>query len=139
MPKATMLKRLGPPWVPDDLLITAPRRYGWRVLTVLMVTFLSGIGSMLILNNASRDSGWRTVASGIIGLVVAIASMATAKRMQAYRSGWFEGRGQMVASLVEASQRGLSTQEWLRSQAEKDAALMFGVVWSPKSEEDNDA
>lgn len=45
-------------------------------------------------------------------------------RKAAWNAGWFSGRGQMVASLDEGLRRGLTLNEWLISEAERDYASL---------------
>lgn len=119
---ALMLRKT---WLSNDMYVRQPHRARPLVLLILVAMMGLGWGATVIIT--VMDPGpLRACASGVIGVYIALASMSVFKRMNAYRFGWFDGRSQMIRSLVETQKRGLSMDDWLRGEAERDAAI-FGL------------
>lgn len=60
----------------------------------------------------------------VIATVAGLAVSSGLRRKTAFRNGWLEGRRQMVEAMLEAQRRGLSPADWMRSEAERDAAVL---------------
>lgn len=59
-----------------------------------------------------------------VALVAGWGVSSGLRRQGAYRNGWLAGRQQMVHALAEAQRRGLSPQDWLMSELERDSAVL---------------
>jgi hypothetical protein len=46
------------------------------------------------------------------------------RRAQLYKDGWLDGRGQMITAMSEAMGRGLTLDDWLAGEWERDCAVM---------------
>jgi len=55
-----------------------------------------------------------------LGLVVGTFPMQNLARAQSYRSGWLEGRRAAFSAHREAERRGLSTDDWIAGEYERD-------------------
>jgi hypothetical protein len=54
-----------------------------------------------------------------------------------YRQGWLEGRQAMAASYREAHLRGMSVEDWVEGELERDTSLIFGDVRFPRRHHDD--
>jgi len=116
-------------------MVTGAVRLPWLAATAVLGSAL-GFASIAVLAAAPDDSPWRTVAAAFLGLQIAATCTGISRRLRVYRSGWLQGRAQMVASLAEASRRGMTLQEWAVSQAEKDARTMGLTFKMPEAGND---
>lgn len=74
-----------------------------------------------------REGTWLSaVALGGLGAALGWAALQPAHGRQAWRRGYLHGRAAMLASMVEAGERGLSGQEWYLAEMERD----FGSLTS---------
>lgn len=105
------------------LVSTDHRRWRWLMVRTAGWFLVLLLASMYVSGHLSGGAPAIAVGAGM-GLAVARASSATLGRARAYRSGWLEGRSAMVGALSEAMRRGLTPEEWLRSQLEADLALL---------------
>lgn len=67
---------------------------------------------------------------GMVGVFILTyyAAQGASQNMSAgrkYLDGWLEGRGRMIASLKEASDRGLDLEEWVVGEYERDVMTLF--------------
>lgn len=107
----------------QEALVARPysaRREGARVTAILAVVLF-----------ASSAPIWAEPASPIAvvaGLVMAGAAgwgvIAGLRVKLAYRSGWLDGRAQMVRALAESMRRGHTPQEWLEGELVRDYAVL---------------
>ncbi len=111
-------------WMTDDFLVRAPQSQHWRPLVFSVTLLLAGLGTLIVFQVAPADSPLRLPSGMLSGGMIAMAGMSVTRRMQAYKHGWLMGRSAMIGSLIEAGKRGLSMEDWLRSQAETDAVMM---------------
>lgn len=72
-----------------------------------------------------------TLAWMVVAIFVGMGALALTRRMMAYRSGWINGRRQMISSLIEAERRGIDQSEWLEGEIARDFATL-GIF--PRSE-----
>lgn len=67
---------------------------------------------------------WATACGMFLGGFVGSSIIRTVQRAGAYRNGWLRGRSAMIASLQEASRRGMSLEEWATGELERDLEMM---------------
>lgn len=83
------------------------------------------------------DDPVATLASAVIGGVVGTAALAHYRRCSAYRTGWMDGRMQMVSSLAETARRAEASRQdldlvaWLSGEADRDWVTVFGPGQTP--------
>lgn len=97
--------------------------------------FRLGVASLVLVLTCAAfriwgDPGtpWDAVTSVILGGYAGAAALGRTRRGLAYRSGWIDGRMGMLASLIEARDRGMTMPEWVAGEMERDAHLL-GVPW----------
>lgn len=107
----------------ERVLVTDPSRQTREVAragAVLVLLAVAASGPLW-----APPGSWGDVLSGLLLAVLAGGSVVAALRTKmAYRNGWLEGRGQMVNALAEAMRRGLTPEEWLEGELERDYAVM---------------
>ena len=81
------------------------------------------LGAMVAALVTSLVLGWWLLAFNL-GLLTFITLTNHYARRWTYRTGWLQGRADLLASMAEAHQRGLTPDEWARSQMEVDRAMM---------------
>lgn len=114
-------------WLVEREIAAEPQGVTGRVL--LRVGLLTGAGSMA-LGFTETSTGNVIVdflARLILVLSVALASWGVLQTRTAWRRGYLHGRQAMMASLVEAIQRGMPPHEWVLAEAERDL-LMLGLT-----------
>jgi hypothetical protein len=86
-------------------------------------------GSLLV----TLAIGWSTdnnVVDAITGtsllviIMVAWWFLRSTVRSRAYRNGYLDGRAQMIASITEAMMRGMTPEEWVRLEVERDEKVI---------------
>ncbi len=95
--------------------------------------FWIGLGNLLFWNEAAAPS---------IIVLGAVLIAQPGFRHSAMRSGWLLGRGALLKSLREARTRGLTEEQWLTAEFERDVAVMHGariMLPEPIEEEDDGA
>ena len=107
----------------DRMMVRQDRGHWWRVvvgeLGLFVITLAALLGIQLL------DPGPLTViCSVLVGLQVGRVGIMSARRALAYRSGWLDGRAQMIASMGEAWRRGIDLPEWLQGEVERDLATL---------------
>lgn len=65
------------------------------------------------------------LAGVVLGWYAARGALLGVTRAVTYRAGWLAGRRAFVASLDEAARRGMSFDDWLKREAERDAATLL--------------
>lgn len=119
--------------------VSDPRRMR-RMLATGLLTFGLVVAAVFIGQN---DWGWATaVAAGFIGLIAGRVGLLGIRRTLAYRHGWLEGRHQMIVSLHESAERGMTLDDWLRGELERDVGILSGgmafMEFPPREREDGD-
>lgn len=64
---------------------------------------------------------WFVLAGALGGILAATIRLQHLARVR----GWFEGRSAIYASLIEAEQRGMSPDDWLHAELERDRIFFF--------------
>lgn len=64
------------------------------------------------------------VARLVLAVFAGAAVVSFLRTKLAYRSGWLDGRAQMVRTLSESMRRELSLQEWLEGELARDYAVL---------------
>lgn len=105
----------------ETALVTNPRRARhlfWRGIAGLaLVVIAAGARPFL-------PGIWETIAVIILCWFAGRGILQGAARAGAYRSGWLDGRHSMVASMLEAQERGLTPAEWMHAEIEREAAVL---------------
>lgn len=90
--------------------VLAAMRWSSIVLTVIALFFALRDGHILI--------GW------CLGSYLGWLATAPFAAKAVYTAGWLEGRQAMVQSLNEAWTRGMSPEDWLHAEIERDCARL---------------
>lgn len=96
--------------------------YVLGVLALDLGLFLLAVTSWTLL--PVLDGRWKVLAAVAVGVQLGRASIVAMRRAGAYRAGWLRGRTQMVASMAEASHRGMTLDQWLTSELSRDFAVL---------------
>lgn len=91
-----------------------------RVLLRVGVLFLVVLFCALIRLWWAPGSQWDVVTGAVLGALAALGALHGLSRAMAYRDGWLRGRAAMVAALGEARERGMSLDDWLAGELERD-------------------
>jgi hypothetical protein len=59
-----------------------------------------------------------------LSVMVGLVPLHCWQRAASYRSGWLDGRRAMVVAMGEASQRGMSLNDWLDAELERDMRIL---------------
>lgn len=119
----------------DDETYVRDPRSSRRLAVAAAAWMLSGMGATLVLV-WSEPGPMTAAASGLLGVMVARAAMARMRRATSYRSGWLKGRLVMVNALSESLRRGMSVEEWLQAEFERDAKILGLVGHRDHAEDD---
>lgn len=110
----------------NEALVREPHR-ARRMFLVDLVWFVVALAAMVLYGMDSLVPTWATMLLGlVVGWFVGRGVMARTFRSMTYRSGWLDGRMTMVSTLEESARRGISPDDWLASEYERDVAIMFG-------------
>lgn len=123
---------------PLDRLVTRNAEYEMRLTKIYinephrirglfwrgMVGFVWGIVLIMGMNFVPRESFWFTFCSVCVGWLLGRGAMRQFARARAYRDGWLAGRMQMIISMKESHERGMSPDEWLEGEMERDMSVM---------------
>jgi hypothetical protein len=105
------------------MLVQEPdRRYALRVLLLDLALFVAAVGSWVAL--PVLDGWWKVLAGVVVGFQLGRAGITSWRRAAAYRAGWLRGRQQMIASMTEAHNRGMTVTDWLGSELARDYAVL---------------
>lgn len=74
-------------------------------------------------------------ASLLVGCLVGWGALSGTRRAFAFRNGWLDGRAQMIGALSEAMKRGLTLDEWIRSELARDSAALGITIELPDDDE----
>lgn len=96
------------------------RRVFYGCLVLFFVAF-AAIGVRLWWGPGS-PADW--VGGIVLGALSAWGALTGVVRMHAYRSGWLDGRHQMVRALSEGLDRGMTPEEWLQGEFERDLYVL---------------
>lgn len=118
----------------ERVLVEQPRR-ARAVFIRGVVAFAVVFGSFVVMQ--WTDPGpLHALCSVIVGGWLGWNATALFARALAYRSGWSDGREVMIASMSEAMRRGLTMNDWLIGEMERDAAVYgFNPYAEPPEEE----
>ena len=108
----------------DSMLVSHDKRWWWYVVGLDMALFITTLVLWWALPDLARHSWLAVVAAIFVGIELGRTAILSARRAQAYRSGWLAGRQQMVMAMVEAQRRGITPVEWLTAEAERDWAVL---------------
>lgn len=102
----------------------AHRQLTWQAA----LTALVGMSAWLLAVLADGiGSAWLGVPIGALaGCYVCWAALAWTRAARAYRDGWAEGRRAFVLSMGEAQARGLTGEEWVTAELERDMTMLLG-------------
>lgn len=122
--------------IPDDtVLVKEPhnRRHYTRALVGLVVCFI--VWGYYAFSDS--DGILRVLAGIAVGWMVGRGVLSLLLRRMSYRSGWLDGRMQMVRSLNEAMRRDMTLDEWLRGEYARDNAVL-GLRLEPLPDDGHD-
>jgi hypothetical protein len=115
------LRRRG--WMADDVLVQGRPHASRRLAAGAAVYFLLGLGAVFgLIWLGGTPLG--AVAALVAGHIVGRCATARLRAASAYRIGWLQGRTAMVGALTEAMRRDMHPVDWLRAEAERDAAIL---------------
>lgn len=84
----------------------------WRVVSVYLILLAVIVAAMLATRN-----WWSAVQVTVVGFLIV---MAEVRARTGYRHGWYQGRNQLLASMTEAHRRGMSAQDWMRAEVDRE-------------------
>jgi hypothetical protein len=111
----------------DRTLVAEPGRER-RLMVQAALTFVAALTCFNIVVWAPLESPWgmvRVVGATGLGWVIGMVPMRHLGRAMSYRSGWLDGRSAMVSSLSEALRRGLTLEDWVHGEAERDFKMLM--------------
>jgi hypothetical protein len=115
----------------DRMLVARNARLIVRVLvTDLSLLILAWAGLLLFRHGPGPLAIIATLA---IALELGRVGIVGLRRAEAYRSGWLDGRSAMLSSLAEAHRRGLTVQEWVQGEMERQMSVL-GITPPPPPE-----
>jgi hypothetical protein len=107
----------------EKAYVANPRRLRgllrWDIGTFIVVI------AMVILRSWTHSGTFLDLAAmWVIMFVLGSCLLRRLTRARAYRNGWLDGRMQMVSSMAEAMNRGLTLEQWMDCELERDAEVM---------------
>lgn len=118
----------------ERALVEDPAR-ARRVWLSSAALFLLALAAILTRLWWAPGSSWDLAAGLVLGSLAGWGALCGFVRMAAYRSGWLDGRHQMIRALAEGLDRGMAPEEWLQSEYERDLYVL-GVGPATLPEED---
>lgn len=108
----------------EAALVKDLRRARWATLRAagLMVVALAAAVGLVWFG----DTAFAVLLVVVPSYLAGIGAMGMVRRMQAYRNGWLDGRRAFVSSLREATDRGLTLEEWVFAEHARDVAVLLG-------------
>jgi len=102
---------------------------------VIRDVVLAIIAMCALVGDDTFPDPWGTICALTVGGFLGMGLLPGVRRAVAYRSGWLDGRAQMVAALDESVRRGMTPGEWLRGELARDYAVM-GITCPPDLDEE---
>jgi hypothetical protein len=110
----------------EQVTVAEPHHKRWLLLVDLALLLLL-VG--LIVAGAWIDD-WHILAAVsrrvlLIAIIfVAWLALRSTARSRAYRNGYLDGRQMMIGSITEAMMRGMTPEEWVRVELERDQRII---------------
>lgn len=93
--------------------------------------FLRGVAALVVaialivaINYFPSSSFYFTLCSVSIAWLLGNSALRHLRNAQAYRNGWLDGRMQMISALSESMNRGMSPDEWIEGEMERDREVL---------------
>jgi hypothetical protein len=93
--------------------------------TVFRYFILLGIAGVVVLT--CDLSWWGSVGLFVMMLYAVQGASGNLSAARKYMSGWLAGRGAMIRSLKEASEREMDIEDWVQSEYERDVLTLFSA------------
>lgn len=121
--------------VDDKALVRQDHRAMVRIQLIGIAMTVCGAGALGCLLTADGPPRW--IAWPVVVVIVVTNGYAGRKRAVAYAEGWVDGRTELVASMGEATARGMSAEEWANAEQARTLAV-FGLGITDLSAPDKD-
>jgi hypothetical protein len=95
-----------------------------RARRVMITDAVLAVLAFAALITAGLQGPWVGLARMTLGVFVGASLFAATRRALSYRSGWLDGRVAMMVSMQEAQLRGMSAEEWLEGEMQRDFVMM---------------
>lgn len=105
----------------EEVLVNEPS----RARTVLVWGVL-GFAAVLAATTVRLWAGpgpLNALGAVVLGAYAGLGAIGRYRRAASFRNGWLAGRARMLASIDEALRRGLTMDDWVRGEVERDAHL----------------
>jgi hypothetical protein len=108
----------------EQISVAEPHHIRWLVMVDAAL-----LGSLLILVGI----GWSTDHNGVDAVIAVLIlgifmafwyALRSTCHSRAYRNGYLDGRQMMIASMTEAMMRGMTPEEWVRTEVERDQKVI---------------
>jgi hypothetical protein len=119
----------------DDLeraAIKNPRRYR-RASAAALVMCLLNVGAVyVVMSRTSAGPTWLvSISLGLLLYASFAGARSTTRAMEAYHAGYVEARFTMIGSYTEAGSRGMTEEEWLHLESERQLTYISSVYGLP--------